>query len=526
MTASIETLKLPPGAVLIIGAGLAGLFAAIKLRPRPVIVMTAAPVGHGASSAWAQGGLAAAVGPDDNPALHLADTIAAGAGLVDDAAAQFLVEAAAARLEDLTACGVPFERTDDGAYALGREAAHSRNRIVHAGGDKAGAAIMAALIETAEASDHITFLEGYAAEDLLRAEHGVCGVVAAKVGAPPDAARIVVPAGHTILATGGIGGLYSVTTNPPHAQGHGLAMAARAGAEILDPEFVQFHPTALDVGADPAPLATEALRGAGAALINKNGDRFMVNIHPDAELAPRDIVARAVAKEIAEGRGAFLDARDAVGAAFPDKFPAVYAACAAASLDPVRAPLPIAPAVHYHMGGVRTDRRGQTSAPGLWACGEVAGTGVHGANRLASNSLLEAVAFGAAIAETLDGADTPAPGTAHVPEDRLQLTPKPAAGDDFVRLRRTMTAGAGLLRRREDLANTLQTLHDIEHSATTSGLYNAALTGKLIAAAAFARTESRGGHARTDFPDTNEAWARHTVLTLKDAEALAADASG
>src|SRR6266404_4802556 len=394
--------------VVIVGGGLAGLFCALKLAPRPVTVISAAPLGQGASTAWAQGGIAAAVAEGDSAASHAADTVAVGAGLVDEAVALGLAREAGARIRDLLHYGVPFDRDLEGKLAVAREAAHSARRIVHVRGDMAGKAIMSALIEAVRSTPSIRVLEGYVAEALLTWDGAVAGLQLRQVG---DAAAkpVTVASRAVVLATGGIGHLYAVTTNPPEASGLGLAIAARAGAVIADPEFVQFHPTAIMVGRDPAPLATEALRGEGATLINGKGERFMLTRHPLAELAPRDIVARGVFAEIAAGRGAFLDARAALGTCFAEKFPTVHASCLAAGIDPAKQPIPVAPAAHYHMGGIAVDAQGRSSIEGLWAGGEVSSTGAHGANRLASNSLLEAVVYAARIAEDIAGRAISAP---------------------------------------------------------------------------------------------------------------------
>ncbi|HPE31027.1 MAG TPA: L-aspartate oxidase [Parvularculaceae bacterium] len=495
--------------ILIIGAGVAGLYTALKLAPRPVTVVTARPVGEGASSPWAQGGMAAAVGPDDTPNLHFADTVGAGAGLVDPDAASVLVDGGPPAVEDLMAYGVEFDRNPDGTLKLGREAAHCRNRIVHATGDQAGAAIMEALIRAARASEHITLLERIVIEDLLTDDNGsVAGALAYNVA---KAERIMIAADETVLATGGLGGLFAVTTNPVQAQGHGLAFAARAGALICDPEFVQFHPTALDIGFDPAPLATEALRGDGAVLVNADGRAFMADYHPKRDLAPRDIVARAVEAERAAGRGAFLDARSAVGAKFPQSFPTVFAACQKANIDPRTELMPVAPAAHYHMGGVATDLDGRSSLEGLWAVGEVASTGVHGANRLASNSLLEAVVFGKRIADALRDGESSERLKPNAPEDRLELPSKPAPADAMKRLRTAMSNGCALLRSEESLSNVLEVCDELNGGVMTSGLRSSLVAAELIVQGALAREESRGGHFRTDFPETNED-AYHTEI--------------
>ncbi|MHA1189762.1 MAG: L-aspartate oxidase, partial [Alphaproteobacteria bacterium] len=388
--------------VVIVGGGLAGLFCALKLAPRPVTILTAAPVGEGSSSAWAQGGIAAALGPGDTVASHVADTIAAGDGLVDEKIAWYMAAEAADRIHDLLEYGVPFDRDLDGALTLSREAAHSERRIVHVRGDMAGKAIMSVLEQTVANTPSIQVMEGYIAEE-VRTERGYVTGLVARDRRGGLSERLHLAARAVVLCTGGIGHLYAVTTNPSEARGEGMAIAARAGAMIADPEFVQFHPTAVDIGLDPAPLATEALRGEGALIIDRAGKRFMLDIHPDGELAPRDIVARAVHEAAASGEGAFLDCRSAIGDKMPDRFPTVYAACMAGGIDPVSQLIPIAPAAHYHMGGVHVDGVGRSSVTGLWACGEVACTGAHGANRLASNSLLEAVVFAARIAEDIQG---------------------------------------------------------------------------------------------------------------------------
>ena len=393
------------GDVVIVGGGLAGLFTALKLAPMHVTVLAAAPLGEGASSNWAQAGIAAAVGPDDSPDLHAADTLAAGAGIVDERVARFVTEEAPARIDDLVAYGVPFDRDTEGLFSLSREAAHSRRRIVHVSGDRSGAAIMRALIAKVRATPSIRVLEGCEADELIVSEGRVEGVRLLRPAAFGNGAYEFFPACAVVLATGGAGGLFAITTNPGYARGEAIAMAARVGAVIADAEFVQFHPTGIDVGADPAPLATEALRGEGAILINGKGERFMPKIDPRAELSPRDIVARGVFAEIATGRGAYLDCRTAIGAHFPEAFPTVYAFCRAAGIDPVTQPIPVAPAAHYHMGGIATDERARSTVPGLWAVGEVASTGLHGANRLASNSLLEAVVFGARAAADIAALD-------------------------------------------------------------------------------------------------------------------------
>jgi L-aspartate oxidase len=511
--------------VLVIGGGLAGLFTALRLAPLPVTILTPRPLGEGASSTWAQGGIAAAIGEGDTPEAHAADTIAAGAGLTDPAMARVLASEASGRIQDLLGYGVPFDRDLEGRLRLSREAAHSARRIVRVQGDRAGKAVMAALIAAVTAAPSITVLENTSAVELVHKKGRVRGVYATQTGEPYRASFL--PACAVVLATGGIGHLYRVTTNPSEANGGGLAMAARAGAIIADPEFVQFHPTAFDIGRDPAPLASEAIRGEGALLVNRSGERFMPALHPQAELAPRDIVARAVHREIAGGRGAFLDCR---ALDLAKAFPTAYEVCGEAGIDATKQPIPIAPAAHYHMGGVLSDVRGRTSLSGLWACGEAACTGVHGANRLASNSLLEAVVFAArvaadialeapnwtALAEECGGASE----TIDLPREDA------AAAANVMRLRELMAAHAGVERSESSLKTVLSSLRELEAAASSVELRTMVEATLLITAGAYARKESRGAHFRLDYPLPAEGGPRHTYLTLREARALAAEATG
>jgi L-aspartate oxidase len=488
--------------VLIVGAGLAGLSAALAAAPRKALVLSAAPLLQGCSSAWAQGGLAAALSEGDSPAAHAADTVSAGAGLVDPAMAEILTREGPDAVRRLAGLGAPFDRDPAGGFVQSLEAAHSHARVARVGGDQAGREIMRAVAAAAMAAAHVEVRPNCRVSALLRdAEGRVRGVLAEQDG---RLVRILAPA--TLLATGGLGGLYAVTTNPREVRGEGLALAALAGAEIADPEFVQFHPTAIAVDADPAPLATEALRGEGAVLVDAEGEAFMSGQHPQGDLAPRDIVARAIHRRIAEGQGAFLDARQAVGKHFPEEFPGVFAACMAAGLDPRVQPIPIAPAAHYHMGGIVTDADGRTSLEGLFAAGECASTGVHGANRLASNSLLEAAVFGAragkAAAEAVD------PGT-----DALAADPAPDLPDAALqRLRAAMSRDAGVARDAGGLHRLLSLIDRLEHD---HGAALPLVAARLVAATALQRKESRGAHCRLDYPKTD--WApRRSVVRWAD----------
>jgi L-aspartate oxidase len=508
--------------VVIVGGGLAGLFCALKLAPRLVTVISAAPLGQGASTAWAQGGIAAAVAEGDSAEAHAADTIAVGAGLVDETIALGLAREAGARIHDLLGYGVPFDRDLEGTLAVAREAAHSARRIVHVRGDMAGKAIISALIEAVRRAPSIRVIEGYAAESLLTEGGAVAGLQLRKVD---DAAAkpVTIASRAVVLATGGIGHLYAVTTNPAEAGGSGLAIAARAGAVIADPEFVQFHPTAIMVGRDPAPLATEALRGEGATLINGRGERFMLARHGLAELAPRDIVARGVFAEIEAGHGAFLDAREALGAHFAEKFPTVYASCMAAGIDPAKQPIPVAPAAHYHMGGIAVEHHGRTSLKGLWAGGEVSSTGAHGANRLASNSLLEAVVYAARIAEDIGGSPIAAPVRLPATSMDQQNCAMPALEEKS--LRAMMTSHVGVIRDRDRLAEAVRAFAAIERDIGNIALRNMATTALLVAASAWARRESRGAHYRIDYPTEKAALAHRTMTTFGAAREIAASLS-
>jgi L-aspartate oxidase len=493
------------GRPIVIGAGLAGLMTALHLAPEPVVVLSKAPLGIEASSAWAQGGVAAAVGEDDDPALHAADTLAAGDGLCDPAAVERITAAARQAIEELARRGVVFDRTAEGRFMLGLEAAHGRHRIVHAGGDSTGAAIMRALVAAVRRTPEITVLEQVEARRLVIEDGAVAGVLAVA----PEGPRLLAST-RIMIATGGIGGLYAHATNPLAAIGQGLAMAARAGAALADMEFVQFHPTALDVGLDPMPLVSEAVRGDGAVLIDETGARFLAG-QGRAELEPRDVVARAVWRHLAARHRVFLDARVALGHRFAARFPGIDATCRAAGIDPAVEPIPVRPAVHYFMGGIAVDADGRSSLDGLWAGGEAAATGLHGANRLASNSLLEAAASARWVAASIAGTAS---------QNRRVAWPVPvpraaAAGP----VRRILSAKVGVLRDAPGLRDAIDALRPLAQGDGAAA--DPAIVGLLIAIAALRRQESRGSHCRTDFPDRSPDLARRMTLHLAEAERLA-----
>lgn len=493
---------------VIVGSGLAGLSAALGLGN--CVVVTRGKLGSG-SSEHAQGGIAAAVSPGDSAADHAADTLAVSAGLADPAVVCAVAAAAAGRIEWLRALGAGFDLDADGRIALGREAGHRASRIVHAGGDATGVEVMRVLTAAVEARPDIEVFADHDLIDLIRCGSQVVGVLALT----PHGGRVAILTPAVVLATGGIGGVYAHTTNPAGITGDGLAAAARAGAALADLEFVQFHPTALDVETDPAPLLTEALRGEGAVLLNEHGERFMPGLHPDAELAPRDVLARAIWRQRTGGRKVYLDARAAVGARFPQRFPSVWRRALAAGLDARTEPLPVTPAQHYFMGGIATDLHGRTSLPGLWAVGEVAATGLHGANRLASNSLLEGLVLGAAAS-----ASVAASGLAMPPDTGLEVPVCAAASGqpdgDSLRgaIRSLMWKHVGLVRDQQGLATALAELERLHDAQGGAGLpaRNLLLIARLIASAALQRTESRGAHWRADYPDTDPAQQHRRIV--------------
>ncbi|RWI90024.1 MAG: L-aspartate oxidase [Mesorhizobium sp.] len=474
------------GTPVIIGAGLAGLMTALHLAPQPVVLFSRTPLGTDASSTLAQGGLAASVGEDDSPDLHLADTLAAGDGLCNEHMARRVIEAIPQAVENLIRLGARFDRGLDGKLRLGLEAAHSRRRIVHAA-DATGHQLFHSLLAVARRTRSITIMEGVTALRLVVAEGSIVGLLAVL-----ESGVLALPTRRVVLATGGIGGLFCDTTNPLSSFGHGLALAACAGAELADLEFVQFHPTALDIERRPMPLISEAVRGEGAVLVDENGDRFLAGT-PRAELASRDVVARAIADHLAAGHRVYLDARQCLGQKFAKRFPAIDAACKQAGIDPAAEPIPVRPAAHYHMGGVAVDFEGRSSVGGLWACGEVARTGLHGANRLASNSLAETVATSAWVATSVAG--TSAGWQWPRMPAMVAVRPDPSS------VRQVVSSALGIVRKGEAVREAVADLLPIAVGHTAAA--DPALVALLIAIAALRREESRGSHYRSDFPGRN-----------------------
>jgi len=557
--AGVNPARLPRVAerVVVVGSGIAGLFTALRLAEAgPVTVLTKQRLAD-SNTELAQGGIAAAIGKSDSPELHLQDTLAAGDGLCDLAAVEALVHEGPARVLELAALGVQFDRGQEG-FALTREGAHSRRRILHAHGDATGDEIRRGLEEQVRRHPQITLLEDHFALDVVT-EPGrrVAGVTALR----PDGGVVFFTSPFVILATGGAGQLYRTSTNPEVATGDGVAIAFRAGAAVADMEFIQFHPTALALEGSPKFLISEAVRGEGALLLNARGERFMPGYDPRGELAPRDVVARAIAREMAStGAGhVWLDARP-IGEAFPQRFPTIFAACRERGLDPLREPIPVAPAAHYAMGGVLTDTWGRTTLPGLFACGETACTGLHGANRLASNSLVEGLVFGQRIADFIrrveaggppspssgfEAASPPESDDGHLPHRWLQPAWPASAGQArqpsqalaeperqppeeplepgrlWAQTQDLMWRRAGIVRNREDLEQAWAEMAGLAELAATAELgagrealelANLTLVGALVARSALERRESRGAHFREDHPRRDdEHWLHHIV---------------
>ncbi|MFD6586924.1 L-aspartate oxidase [Streptomyces anulatus] len=522
--------------VVVVGSGVAGLTTALRCAAAGLdtVVVTKARLDDG-STRWAQGGIAAALGEGDTPEQHLDDTLVAGAGLCDEEAVRTLVTEGPDAVRRLIDTGAHFDTTDSGDIALTREGGHHRRRIAHAGGDATGAEISRALVGAVREAALHTIENALVLDLLTDAEGRTAGVSLHVMGEGQHDGVGAVRASSVVLATGGMGQVFSATTNPPVSTGDGVALALRAGAEVSDLEFVQFHPTVLFLGADSEgqqPLVSEAVRGEGAHLVDGDGVRFMLGQHELAELAPRDIVAKAITRRMLD-HGAehmYLDARHFGARMWEQRFPTILAACRSHGIDPVTEPIPVAPAAHYASGGIRTDLRGRTTVPGLYACGEVACTGVHGANRLASNSLLEGLVFAERIAADIAEARPP----------RTEPAGDPGAGDPApllapearTAIQRTMTRGAGVLRSADSLAAAAEELEALHREAAADAegpsgakavvpgvdaweATNLLLVSRVLVAAAREREETRGCHWREDRPDRDDAHSRrHLVVRV------------
>jgi L-aspartate oxidase len=493
---------------LVVGSGVAGLHTAWRASEWGEVIVTTKRSLFDSATAYAQGGIAAALGAGDSPELHRQDTLAAGGALCDAEAVEVLVTEGPTRVRELQAAGADFDLDPSGRLQLGREAAHSRKRIVHAHGDRTGAEVARTLIERVRESKRVQVLEHARVLDLILDDDGEC--VGARVSLAGKATDVLADA--TVLAAGGCGQLYRYTTNPLVATGDGFAIAHRARARLADMEFVQFHPTALDTPENPLSLISEAVRGEGAVLRNSAGERFMTKRHKLAELAPRDVVAREIFRERRDGP-VHLDATH-LGAAFAERFPGIFAICMARGIDPRTDPIPVTPAAHYMMGGVVTDLCGRSSVPRLYACGEVSNTGVHGANRLASNSLLEGLVFAERVARDLEQTPALAEEPPLEPWAVPVLRDRGAAQVAANAIRDAMWEHAGIDRSAAGLERCLTTLADIAERLPEGATEetNMVDTARLIAEAALLRQESRGGHYRRDFPRTKRKWkGKHIV---------------
>jgi L-aspartate oxidase len=506
--------------VIVVGSGVAGLTTALQVRTSglSVLLVTKGRVDEG-STKWAQGGIAAALGPGDSPEQHEKDTLVAGAGLCDLAAVKVLVSEGPQAVRKLIARGAVFDKEATGEIALTREGGHLRNRILHAGGDATGAEVSRALLAAVRNDAGIEVVENALALDALKNSSGaVCGVTLHVIGAGTRDGVGQAMARAVVLATGGLGQVFAQTTNPSVSTGDGVALALRAGAHVADVEFIQFHPTVLwlgDASKGQQPLISEAVRGEGAHLVDDNGTRFMVGLHPLAELAPRDVVAKAIMRHMNEtgAHHVWLDVRHIAG--FVERFPTIYASCLAHGVNPLTELIPVAPASHYASGGVRVDLNGHTNVPGLYACGETACSGVHGANRLASNSLLEGLVFSARIASDIAANTADFSEPVVIDEPTLLLDPKVRR-----KLQATMSRGAGVLRSLSSLTTAQDELNAIGTEVSSqpcveawesTNLYQLA---QAIVRSALMREETRGSHWREDFPEQLSSWSKRILQDL------------
>ncbi len=532
----------PPGwtthaDVVVIGSGIAGLTAALRIReglPGGQVMVVTKDLLSAGSTKWAQGGIAAALGPGDTPEEHLHDTLVAGVGVCDEEAVRILVTEGPAAVRELIALGTQFDQTPAGELSLTREGGHLRNRIAHAGGDATGAEIQRALVAAVAAAPDIAVIEHAVALDLIPgAEGGIAGVTLHVIGEGEESGVGAVLCRAVVVASGGMGQVFSATTNPPVSTGDGMALALRAGAVLRDIEFVQFHPTVMWLGEESRgqlPLISEAVRGEGAVLVDHEGARLMPGVHPLEDLAPRDVVAKAIMRRMRETGTdhMWLDARDFGAEMWERRFPTILASCRSHGIDPVTQLIPVAPACHYASGGVATDIDGRSTVPGLYACGEAACSGVHGANRLASNSLLEGLVFSRRIAAAVTS-DLP-PAQEPVADRR---TPGLVPADTVAAVQRVMTEHAGVLRSDAGLAEAAHELAEIAgapggtratpdtHSWEATNLLTVA---SVLVEAARLRQETRGSHWREDFPDRDDArWFGHVDARMVEGGRLLLD---
>ena len=510
--------------VVVVGSGVAGLSAALHARKAGRVLLVTKLALDAGSTRWAQGGIAAALAPEDSPEEHLKDTLVAGVGICDPSAVRVLVEEGPGRVRELLGLGAQFDRDSSGELSLGREGGHLQNRIIHAGGDATGLEVQRALVESVKADPLIEVIEHALVLDLLRGVDGrAVGLTLHVLGEGTQDGVGAVLARAVVLATGGMGQIFASTTNPPVSTGDGVALALRAGARVADLEFVQFHPTAMWLGPGARgqqPLITEAMRGEGAVLLDEAGHRVITTAeHELADLAPRDVVAKAITRRMRQTGTdhVYLDARGLGADTLLSRFPTIVASCRALGIDPVTELIPVAPAAHYASGGVVTDLYGRTDVAGLFACGEVACTGVHGANRLASNSLLEGLVFGARIGDQL-ASELPAQED---PVETDQVTVPLIAPQSRVDITSAMSDGAAVLRSEESLFRSATAIDKVQAGDGMPGPDSWEATAirtiaSVLLVSAAARQETRGCHWREDHPDLDAEWKGHLVTGLED----------